>query len=563
MSTIEEAMEIVSNGASQRPPIGRLRRIGDWLERAGEWLNPLLVKECRQALKSRQFALTFSLVLLLCWLWSIAGIARLGPTVEYRFDGPEMFFGYYLILAFPLLVVVPYSAYRSLIAEREDNTFELVAITTLKPRQIAGGKLGSAVLQILVYFSAAAPCLAFTYMLRGIDMLTIGWILFYTFLGSIGFSLAALLLATAAKEKHWQIVVSVALVIGLFYSFTGACAACYESLRYPWMQFHESGWWIANLAFLTAYGSTFALLYLAAGAQLTFTADNRSTPLRIAMLAQHVLFAGWMSFVPFYAAKHGGADDLPAISIMVAVTYMTFTTIYWYVMGAFMEGESTDLSARVKRGLPKSFMGRVFFTWFNPGPGTGYMFAVGNALAAAIFASAVSWYWQTGVLAGRPGMPSFNNAFDLIWFLLGYLVIYLGIANLILRLLRRVAVVTLATSVLMQLLLLLAGWGIPKVIALSNDQYINSGYSLLYITDPFMSCWEVFEPLRGFSANAFPMRLVLIPVAGLVFFLNLLYVVPDVQQVRIAKPKRVEEEDEALEASAHPQVAQPRNPWDE
>ncbi len=107
------------------------------------------------------------------WGWSIVGIALQGPDVYFSFSGPDIFYIYYLILAFPLLVIVPYGAFRSLAGEREDRTYELLSITTLKPRQVISGKLGSAVLQMLVYFSAVSPCLAFTYMLRGIDVLTI------------------------------------------------------------------------------------------------------------------------------------------------------------------------------------------------------------------------------------------------------------------------------------------------------------------------------------------------------------------------------------------------------
>jgi hypothetical protein len=158
MSTYEEAIDLTEPAAQAVPAAGRWQRIGDWLERAGEWLNPLLVKECRQALKSRQFALTFTLVLILCWICSLFGVAWFGPSVSFGSVGDEIFFLYYIILAFALLIVVPYSAFRSLAAEHEDNTFELVAITSLKPRQIAGGKLGSAFVQILVYLSAAAPC---------------------------------------------------------------------------------------------------------------------------------------------------------------------------------------------------------------------------------------------------------------------------------------------------------------------------------------------------------------------------------------------------------------------
>ena len=75
-----------------------------------------------------------------------------------------MLCGYFIILTIPVLIIVPFSAFRSLAAEREDGTFELLSITALSSRQIVTGKLGSAMLQMLIYYSALAPCIAFTYL---------------------------------------------------------------------------------------------------------------------------------------------------------------------------------------------------------------------------------------------------------------------------------------------------------------------------------------------------------------------------------------------------------------
>ena len=532
------------------------QRFAAAIETAGEWLNPLLVKEVRQSLKSRQFMFTFALVLCLSWFWSIAGITRLGADVSYGANGPELFYGYYLILAFPLLLIVPYSAYRSLIAEREDNTYELVAITALKPRQIVGGKLGSAVAQMLVYASAVTPCLAFTYLLRGIDVITIGWILFYTFLASLGFSLCALMFATAAKEKQWQIAYSVVIIVGLFTAFSHAVAWCHELLESRRLPFDNIDFWIANLAFLSFYWSTFALLYLGAGAQLTFTADNRSTPLRIAMLVQQVLFAGWLSYYLIHDELH--RQSLWQESIKVAtVAYTVVSLAYWYLMGGFLLGEATELSARVKRSLPKTFLGRMFFTWFNPGPGTGYLFAVSNAIAAVLLAILVVVATLLSHGAFSVGRTTFTS--DLISFLilvLGYFVVYLGVANLLLRLLRLVTNVTLSSATLINILLLLAGWGLPKVIHEAMQPQVT-GYTMLHVTDPFWSCYIAAE-----SPNiADDLLWRVLPAAAAVLILNLVYIIPEIRQVRIVPPPRVKEEDSEL-AATHVPPPLPSNPWE-
>ncbi|MBI3462847.1 MAG: ABC transporter permease, partial [Planctomycetes bacterium] len=121
-----------------------------WLEPLGDRINPILVKETRQALKSRQFLVTFLLLLVASLLVSFGGVAIVGPDLGYRSAGVGFFIAYYAVLAFAVFVVVPFGAYRSLASEQEERTFELLSITTLRPRQIVAGKLLSAVVQMFI-----------------------------------------------------------------------------------------------------------------------------------------------------------------------------------------------------------------------------------------------------------------------------------------------------------------------------------------------------------------------------------------------------------------------------
>ncbi len=513
---------------------------GSLVERTGEWFNPLLVKECRQSLKSRQFSTTFTLVVVFSWLWSVYGIIMLGPNVSYQADGAEMFYGYYLILAFPLLLIVPYSAYRSLIAEREDNTFELVAITTLKPRQIVAGKLGSAVVQMIVYLSVAAPCLAFTYLLRGIDVLTICWILFYTVLASLGFSLVAVLLATLAKERHWQVMVSVLIVVGLFNAFLGAIEVCYSILRVNRLPFQSLDFWIGNLQVQTAYWSTFALVYLAAGAQLTATAENRSTALRAAMLIQQALWAGWIGFDVGSKLQLDPALGAAAIR-QEALIYNVVSMLYWLTAGACMLGEEPELSSRAKRSLPTSYLGRVLTTWFNPGPDTGLMFAVGNGMAVVTLSLVGLWLAGHSSIASLRGMPSLGQEIAVLTLMLGYLVVYLGVGNLVLRLLRRATRVTFATSTLIVSLILACGVGVPHFIRYVIN-YRGANYTLLHISDPFWSSMAAIDqryPLTYLTNMCW----IVLPIAAVLLVVNLILAAPALAHVKIARPPRVEAEE--------------------
>ena len=262
MSILERTAQVEST--EQLPVLEEswLGKIDAWLSWLGERLNPILVKEARQALKSRQFVLTFTLLLAASWFWSILGLLISGPSAYYAPSGPMMLFGYYIVLSFPLIVIVPFSAFRSLGGEIEDRTYELVSITSLGPRQIISGKLAASGLQMLVYLSAIMPCIAFTYLLRGTDMPTIVWLLVYTALGSLGLSVIGLLLSSASGDRYQQTILSVVFLCALLFAFWMAILTSSQIVYRNMLSFDEV--WIVNSCMLTFYVTSFALVFLAA-----------------------------------------------------------------------------------------------------------------------------------------------------------------------------------------------------------------------------------------------------------------------------------------------------------
>src|SRR3954468_11304758 len=227
----------------------------------GDLLNPILVKETRQALKSSQFTITFVLMLVACWIATIGVVAYVGPRIFYAAEGGSLLACYFVVLALPLIVVVPLAAFRSLTAEREDNTYDLLSITSLKPRQIISGKLGSSVAQMAVYFSAITPCLAFTYLLRGVDLPTIAVLLLYTFFWSLGLSMIGILLATLTAQRFLQVFILVVFVAALLLMFYLSIIMGYGAINLGRAAIFgvDSQFWIATAAMATAYFTFFSL----------------------------------------------------------------------------------------------------------------------------------------------------------------------------------------------------------------------------------------------------------------------------------------------------------------
>lgn len=519
-------------------------------ERASDWFNPIVVKECRQSLKSRQFFFSFTLTLLFCWLWSIFGVWT-NASQNGDLSGLTMVTGYFFILSFPLLVIVPFSAYRSLTVEREDKTFELLAVTTLKPRQIVTGKLVSALVQLLLYVSGVLPCFGFTALLQGIDLPMMGFVFINIVLASVTLSLFCLMAAALVQERFWQMLMTVIILIGLLFSFWGFMATLIE------MRFiggyatliRDREFWPGYVGSLLAQMTWWLIFHQVATSQLTFASDNRSTALRVCVVLQQLVQIGWSAY--YYLSMSQQRNDVFRTD-EIAFQLLTTALIYWYLVGTFATGEPETLSSRVKRQLPESLFGRMFTNWFFPGPGRGYVFAVANY--ATICLAVILLYTLIIPRSIRPTSLS-DNVIRFMIASFGYLLIYLGLETWILRRIQRRFQASLLLRVLIQILLLLTG----LLICLFWIEMFRRNWntdSLAYYFSPF----HLLAALAS-QTNRFPGAEYVILIVGVgVFIINLPGIIAELLQTKMAVPARLAAEF----AAKHPPVLpQPTNLWDD
>jgi ABC-type transport system involved in multi-copper enzyme maturation permease subunit len=556
VSSLQAESIATTVSAAQEEGRGVLQRLDEALSRWGDYLNPILVKETRQALKSRQFVFTFALLLLLTWFATIGLVAYVGPGISYSAAGIFLLTWYCWLLAFPLAVIVPFGSFRSLAAEREENTYDLLRVSTLTPRQIVNGKLASAIVQIGVYCSAVAPCFAFSYLLRGIDVVTILIVLCYIVLASIGLTLLGLLGAASAVQKQGQVVLSVAFVTVLLGCFLGGMGLLTTLLIEEPQFVMQDEFWQVTLALFSLHLTTCLLAYLATVSLTAPRTVNKSTPLRWGMLLQQAVFFGWCTYIML--------DVGFAYYEMMAAMFLVQTG-YWYLMGTLLSSESPELSHRVQRQLPQSVLGRWLLGWLNPGPGTGYLFAVANSasgmglLGIAAGAEALGW----GDAVTRRGWMVAGDLWEIAPVVVAawcYLVIFLGIGKLLVSVLRRFATMTPLASFLVHALLVTMAMGIPYAIQMSVRRWRDMGFNPLQWSNPFWSIGELFDDGRlSWDPEEVVHLSVLMGLALCVLLLNLPSVAREIVRTRIAAPERVQQEVEAEQAK--PSV--PQNPWDE
>jgi hypothetical protein len=450
------------------------------LERLGDRFNPIVVKEVRQALKSRQFVITFLLLLLAAWAGSIFGVSYLGESIDYGSAAVTFYAGFLFALCAATLVIVPFSTFRSIVEERTETTLELLQITALSPAQIVRGKILSAMVQVLVYFCAIAPFIAFTALLPGFDFVQVSFSLVMLLITALCFSLIALAIGTQARNTTYQALSSlfvIAMAFGGMVAFFGFMTAA--GSRIP---FDESDtWWALALAVFLGL-STGYICEQTAIAQLTFDSDNRSTGIRLATGAQWLIcWIGLLTFLIVRQRPPMPSDSLTAI--------LTLTAAQITAAGLLFAGTPDALSRRVSRGLPRSRALRALWAPFLPGAARGLLYALMSLVLLAVFVTVLLPQITLSTILNDRQATRYAIA------LAAYSLIYLGAGTLFGRLLRRVtqriqSYQVLAILVVANLLLIVAAEVVHFLSRVPTPQLID-------VVNPFLTLRTIADADRG------------------------------------------------------------------
>ena len=291
----------------------------------------------------------------------------------------------------------------------------------------------------------------------------------------------------------------------------------------------EPEFWVAQLAVLTAAATYLSLLILIAAAQNSFASDNRSTRLRVALLIQTALFVGWVTY---------GWLEIRDWSFLMAA--LMFAGVHWLVYGLMLTSESAKLSPRVRRQLPMSFLGRMFLTWFNPGSGTGYVFAVcGVAVLVALTGIAQLLQAEFNIPSSVSGPTGMRDRVLISGVLmLAYFVAYLGFGRIVILMIPNRAQYGFLLPSLFHILVMLAGAALPFFLQAWYTRFQQFNYSAWQSPNWFWTLAEAFgrgrvDPLVLFNVCA---------AACVIFVVNLMLAVREVEATRVDAPDRVKEE---------------------
>lgn len=352
-------------------------------------LNPVLTKDLRQA--ARSWTVIGAVMLLLAIYYFIAltfllnsemanrSRVNVGPIL-FGFIGMSAMFGGYIFI--PIYVGV-----RTMM-ERASVNADLIYITTMPPQRIARGKLISGIYLIILFYSAAVPFLVFSYLLRGIDLLTVALSITITFLLNVLLVQGAITLAVS--RIHIILKVLTGLFVGLPLMISAIFFTVVSVGGHAFAQIVGAASIVNEIlpivgTFILNWGLAMGFLYQAAVAQIAPPSANRSMPFRL------YLTGAWLAFTAqFLLWSWHLMDHEWVATLLLSVGSLV-------VLGMFLIiGGQDQLSRRVKREIPADPLGRrLAFLFFNGTlSGMIWMLLIGFATLGLVYGFQLIWEQQ-------------------------------------------------------------------------------------------------------------------------------------------------------------------------
>ena len=386
-----------------------------WLDRTSDWLSPIVVKEVRQIVRGRDFMSSFGACLVAGLLVAFfgAGDALSGEGTSGRWT----FVSLMTCLTILGLAVVPLGAFSALRNERLEQTLELITLTALSPRRVVIGKLLAQGVKLATLFAAVAPFIAMSFLLGGVDFVTILIALLVLFIWSLWASAAGLFLSTLLKSRAMSGMVFVGVAIMALLMFGISRPLFFFMSRGAFATGAVFGvgpspgqfWWTLAIT-TTSCLMTMTNLVLLAENRLSLPTENRVTALRIGFFAQTLLIAGW--FLTFI-------NEPPGRESVAIAFFRVIGGLHLAAVAMFTVTEDLIVPRRALLQMQRPSRWRRLLAMFGPGGGRGAAYVLAQM---AIFLGAA-------VLFDVPAMDLRR-----LLAMCGFICLFTGVPTLLFRL---------------------------------------------------------------------------------------------------------------------------------
>ncbi|MBN1788021.1 MAG: hypothetical protein JW806_06460 [Sedimentisphaerales bacterium] len=329
-------------------------------------INPIVVKEIRQAVKGRFTSWTLILTLAI-ELIIIGFVLVFSKDIGKNFSiGQSLFVGLLMFLLFVCVFLVPVSTGTRISSEKTSSNVDLFFITTLKPVQIISGKLLTAIIVILLFFTASLPFMTLTYLLRGLDLPTIFVILVFNFLvtaGCVQFCIFQACLPGGIVSRIMRLLITLFILL-VVYQIAGAASS---EMLHKGIGSTITTWdfWSHALTSVSYILIGLGFLFVISVALISPTSANRVFSVRLYLLFSW-LATGIISVIWFFAAQN--RSFLQAWLMLMTITFAI------NMLASVCERQIP--SQRILKDIPKKPILRLPAFFLFSGPAGGVSFSI-------------------------------------------------------------------------------------------------------------------------------------------------------------------------------------------
>jgi len=339
-----------------------------WATEAGERVNPIAVKEFRQAVQNRLVVAVLMLFLLVN-LCVVGGYLLLNEEAATSVDGGRgVFVGLYSCLMFVCVGFVPLYTGVRLSLERLDATADLMYVTTITPCAIIRGKFLTAMALTALIFSACMPFLVLTYLLRGIDLPTIAFILLIGFLVCTGANAAGVFAGGTSGSWFMRGLLALFSLFFLLY-ITGAFISWTAQFLIFGIHMPLGGWefwvWLGSILLIEALGV--GLLHVWSVAMISPKQSNRMFIPRLYITACWLILGALAAAWEVYSGT--SHDEL----VMV---WTVLSCVAFCILLAVCIGEQDGWGVRSRRTIPRNPLLRLPAFLFFTGAAGGMLWCI-------------------------------------------------------------------------------------------------------------------------------------------------------------------------------------------
>ena len=356
-----------------------MKSIGSILEKVNDRLNPIVVKELRQAVQGK-----FLIVVLICFLCLqllTVGLFLTDEAVKESFTAGQNVFRFLLgiLLATCLLFVPAYTGIR-LASERADANVDLLFITTLRPQSIIWGKFFAGLVITILLYSACLPFMTFTYLLRGVDLPSVFILLVFDFIVVAVSIQCGILIGCIPTNRIFKVILGVGWLVVTLIVFVTLLAAMFApgGLLHSGLGSQLNSWkfWRGALGVLVGGGAFIGFLALLSIALISPLSANRALPVRIFATAV------WIPTAIGAAIWSIGVNNLTPIAVWATLN------ILLYSIGLFVAvSEREALGQRVRRTIPRRWFLRFLGFFFYSGDAGGVAWSFLMIILTLLFIS--------------------------------------------------------------------------------------------------------------------------------------------------------------------------------